>query len=237
MLYLPKKIFKIDYFELTENCNDYLRNRYNLQSQLERASVVSEWIEKDSNIADVGCGEGTVALYLKDKKITSNISCYDLPTENLKSVEDKGFKTYPIDLEDLEGANFPSRKFDYILLVDVLEHLTQPHKALRHLVTKAKKGLIVSFPNSGYLLYRLQLLMGIFPRQSFTHLHFWTYKDFKIFCDILGIEIADFKHEKYDDGIIPRFLYRYFRNLICQHLYFILRPKNKPQENEADIVR
>lgn len=213
------------YYELIDDYSDYHKNRDNLRSRLERAEIVSGWIKPGSKIADLGCGSGTIAEYLKNNNITSDICCFDLATKNIDDVKNKGFKTEAIDLENDENEIL-NRDFDYILLLDVIEHLRKPHKVLVKFARMARKGLIVSIPNSGYLPFRMQLLRGIFPRQSFTHLHFWTYKDFFIFCDKLDIEIVDFKHEKYEQGILPGFFYKYFKNMTCQHLYFLLSSKS-----------
>ena len=214
----------LNYYEVLNNYNDYHKQRTNIQSQLDRAKVISRWVPSNANLADIGCGSGTIATYLRNNNKPRRIVCYDLPTEELMCVRNKGFETHTIDLEDSD-IDIPDDQYDYILLIDVLEHLSNPQIVLRELVQKAKIAVIVSFPNSGYWLYRLQLLYGYFPRQSFTHLHYWTYKDFKIFCENLGIEIIDFKHEEYEDGLFSNLLYKRCCNLVCKHLFF--KVKNK----------
>jgi 2-polyprenyl-3-methyl-5-hydroxy-6-metoxy-1,4-benzoquinol methylase len=99
--------------------------------------------------------------------------------------------------------------YDYILLVEILEHVIFPHKILIEAVEHAKWGVIVTIPNTGYYKWRLQFLLGYFPRQSFTHLHYWTIKDFELFCKQLGLKVLDFKtfssQRRYKEKIILAF--------------------------------
>lgn len=73
--------------------------------------------------------------------------------------------------------------FDVILCADVLEHLRDPAALLRALrpLLAAEGVLVASLPNSGHWYFRLNVLMGRFPRQDKglfdrTHLQFcmWT---------------------------------------------------------------
>ena len=85
---------------------------------------------------------------------------------------------------DLEAGLPPlDGVFDFILCADVLEHLRDPASLLRALrpLLAAGGALVASLPNSGHWYFRLNVLLGRFPRQDKglfdrTHLHFcmWT---------------------------------------------------------------
>lgn len=67
---------------------------------------------------------------------------------------------------------------------------------MREALKIASKGVIITLPNTGFIKWRIQMLAGYFPRQSYTHLHFWTINDFKIFLSIVvpEAEILGFKY-------------------------------------------
>ena len=79
-------------------------------------------------------------------------------------------------------------KFNYILLLDVIEHLDNPEKFISELKNKIKKNenlkLIISTPNIAFFITRLMLLLGSFnygPRGILdrTHKRLFTFKSLK----------------------------------------------------------
>ena len=97
----------------------------------------------------------------------------------------------PIDVE----------KFDYILLLDVLEHLEEPEKFIYHLRKKANGKIptfIVSVPNIGFFVMRLQLLMGRFSYGvrgilDLGHRRLFTFKTIYRLLDQAGFKIIQSK--------------------------------------------
>jgi SAM-dependent methyltransferase len=80
------------------------------------------------------------------------------------------------------GLPHLNRTFDFVLCLDVLEHLREPVKLLREIarVLSPQGSLIASLPNSGNVYFRLNVLFGRFPAQDRglfdrTHLHFFTW--------------------------------------------------------------
>lgn len=67
------------------------------------------------------------------------------------------------------------------------------------------------------------MLKGYFPRQSFTHLHFWTIRDFELFCRKLGIEILEFKTLLPKSSVEAWFVKR-FENLLAYQQCWLLGP-------------
>lgn len=85
-------------------------------------------------------------------------------------------------------------KYDYTLFVEVLEHLKYPHKVLVEACKHANEGVIVTLPNTGYIL-ALTNAKRLFSKTKFMHLHFWSINDFYIFLRQLGLKPLSLKTE------------------------------------------
>lgn len=116
-------------------------------------------VKNDSTVLDIGCGESLVGIELVKKGC--RVEAID--SEDSQG-RDKLIKFTQINLNDAE-APIPVDQFDYILLLDVLEHLENPEEFVYN-IRKLSKGklpkIIISVPNIGWFTMRLQLLLGIF---------------------------------------------------------------------------
>lgn len=59
-----------------------------------------------------------------------------------------------------EKLPFADNQFDIVTALDVLEHLNNPHAALKELCRIAKRSVFVSLPNMYYIKFRLNFLFG-----------------------------------------------------------------------------
>ena len=50
-------------------------------------------------------------------------------------------------------------------MFEFLEHTNNPEDIITHLLQYANKSVMFSIPNSGFISYRIRLLLGKFPRQ------------------------------------------------------------------------
>ena len=55
---------------------------------------------------------------------------------------------------------FKDNSYDVVTALDVLEHLENPHAALKELCRVAKKSVMISLPNMFYIKFRLNFLRG-----------------------------------------------------------------------------
>lgn len=55
---------------------------------------------------------------------------------------------------------FEDNTYDVVTALDVLEHLNDPHGALKELCRVAKKSVYISLPNMFYIEFRLRFLFG-----------------------------------------------------------------------------
>ena len=163
--------------------------------QEKRARLVAELMETNAKVLDIGCGDGAVLNYLREQKQIEPWGV-DLSGTALAQAEENGVKTIMGDLRDpkvLEAIP----EVDYITALEVLEHVPHPEELLRALAPKCRKAFIVSFPNTGYWLYRLRLLFGRVPaqwrRHPGEHVRFWTIKDARWWVKAMGWELKELK--------------------------------------------
>ena len=179
------------------NYDDYWKNKrgdnlgYSNRWQKQRGDWIVERIEAGSTVLDVGCGDGGVLLYMKKKKDFKAIGA-DISNIVLDFLDSKGVEVVKFDINDFDTIkNLP--EVDYVMILEVLEHMPNPEKFLNMISKKAKKAIYFSFPNSGYISYRLRLLFGAFPMQwslhPGEHLRFWTYRDLKWWLKELNLLI------------------------------------------------
>jgi methionine biosynthesis protein MetW len=189
--------------------------------RLLRAELIQDWIEPGSTILDVGVGDGFISDYLirkRDVKVTG----VDVSNTACEKARKRGISTQVKDINyglDLD----PNNLYDYILLLEVLEHTVYPSRVLLDATYHARKGVIVTIPNSAYIKWRIQMLKGYHPRQSFMHLHFWSIKDFELFCKILDVQMIAFR------TFLPRLTLK-FRNLLAWQQCWLLSPAKKKKD-------
>jgi len=126
--------------------------------------------KKDKRLTciDIGCGEGTLGKLLREK-FGNNlyiIGC-DISTTALKYAESCYDEIFQIDIESEKFLKkVTENKFDYVICLEMLEHLFKPEEALRRFkkILKDNGEIIVSFPNIAWYKYRMDMLRGEFPR-------------------------------------------------------------------------
>jgi methionine biosynthesis protein MetW len=174
------EIRKLDYDDYWKDKIDsdfYQVNAY----QKIRAKFISQNISNGDHVLDVGCGNGAVLRHMKTLK-EFKPQGIDISEYALSKLKEEGFDVYKRDItsdsvyENIEGA-------DHILFLEVLEHMPNSEEYLLNALSKAKKSVFFSFPNTGYISFRLRLLFGKFPLQWITHpgehLRYWTWTDLK----------------------------------------------------------
>ncbi|MBX4211229.1 MAG: class I SAM-dependent methyltransferase [Candidatus Yanofskybacteria bacterium] len=159
--------------------------------QLERARMVAASISIQSTLLDIGCGNGMVLKEINSRKPLAEKFGVDVSEVALNLARENGVQTLRCDIANpQEREQLPH--VDYILLFEVLEHLTFPEELLGWAVHYAQKGVFMSVPNTGFLFHRLRLLFGKFPLQwkvnPSEHIRFWTWRDMQWWLNQLGLD-------------------------------------------------
>ncbi|MHB1330560.1 MAG: class I SAM-dependent methyltransferase [Minisyncoccota bacterium] len=159
--------------------------------QKQRADQVIKLVSRGDVVLDIGCGDGAVLKYINDKTDTKGIGA-DMSDAVLGAARKLGIDTRKVDIRDLKSID-SLPEVDFIIGFEILEHLPEPETLVLSLHKKARKGLLFSFPNTGYYAHRLRLLFGRFPLQWVVHpsehLRFWTVADAKHWLSSLGLSL------------------------------------------------
>jgi len=157
--------------------------------------IISELIEKNSKVLDVGCGDGNLMKYLFENK-TQDIRGLEIAKKNVQNCLSKSLPVIEGDAEN-DLIQFPGHSFDYVILSQTLQAFLNPEKVISNLLRVGKKA-IVTIPNFGYWKVRLELLIkGTMPVTknlpyewyNTPNLHMCTIKDFFNFCEKRNIKI------------------------------------------------
>jgi glycosyltransferase involved in cell wall biosynthesis len=166
---------KFDVSRPTEN-NVFYRPKFHFESP---HRLALERVRPGSSVADVGCAGGYVAQALKEKHCRVT-----------------GIDQFPVDHDsnldefiqcDLDRGEFPvdAGQFEYVLLLDIVEHLRSPERLLDTLRQARRTGsestVIFSTGNISFLVTRMGLLLGWFNYGvrgilDLTHARLFTFR-------------------------------------------------------------
>lgn len=164
-------------------------DRYDFGYSLEKGST-NEWafniIEDESLVLELGPAVGNLTYHLaNDKKCIVDIVEIDEESGKKAEIfareallgEDYGNLNKTLWFELLKG-----RKYDRVVVLDVLEHLEKPKEVLNCLkeLLKDEGQIILSIPNIAHNAIILELLKNQFPYSKLglldsTHIHFFSY--------------------------------------------------------------
>ncbi len=157
-------------------------------------ALITEWIKPGAHILDLGCGDGTLLVHLRNLR---QVTGYGLEIDEDEIVQclAAGISVIQTDLD--EGlSDFEANAFDYVIMTDTLQAIRCPDKMLMEML-RIGREVIVTFPNFGHWQARLQLLFGVMPISralpdewyNTANIRLCTLQDFEDLCDELGIHI------------------------------------------------
>ena len=157
--------------------------------------IISDLIEKNTRVLDVGCGDGILIEYLKYNK-EIDIRGIEISKDNVQKCLSKGLTVIEGDAEK-DLLQFPDSSFDFVILSQTLQAFLNPEIVIKELLRVGKKA-IVTIPNFGFWKVRLHLLIkGTMPITknlpdewyNTPNLHMCTIKDFYNFCENRKIKL------------------------------------------------
>ena len=160
-------------------------------------TIIQQWIRPESEILDLGCGEGELLSYLKTKK---NVHGYGLEInpEKLTACIRNGVNVIEQNLDN-GLSNFEDQSIDTVVMTQALQAVQRPDELLDEMLRIGKEA-IVTFPNFGYWKTRFYLLLkGRMPMSDTLpynwydtpNIHMCTFRDFEVLCREKGIRILN----------------------------------------------
>ena len=179
--------------------DSYWRKRLELEPDItttapERAAIVAEFVEPGWSILDLGCGDGSFLSCLRELVPDIEVKGADISDQALDAARGRGLDVFPLDLADDE-APVPGT-YDLVTALEVIEHVPDAESVVLAAARAARRRLIVSVPNLGFVENRLRLLLGRGPLTNVVHhvrehLRHWTVQDFRDWAATLGLPIVD----------------------------------------------
>ena len=160
--------------------------------------IALNWVQnfpEDVKILDIGCASGILGYHLqRDKKYLTGVE----PNPNWAHLAKTHYGKI-INATLSEVNNDLIHEHSVVVLMDVLEHMSDPYTELARLyrALKPQSYVIISVPNIAHLYIRLMLLFGHFNYSERgildkTHLRFFTKSSFQKMIIESGISIEQF---------------------------------------------
>ena len=157
--------------------------------------IITDIIDKNSRVLDVGCDDGALMEFLKKNK-NVDIRGIEISKEKVQICISKGLIVIEGNAE-FDLKQFPNDSFDYVVLGQTLQAFINPETVIKELLRVGKKA-IVTIPNFGHWRVRLNLLLKgtmpvtkTLPNEWYNtpNIHMCTIKDFFKFSNTLDFKI------------------------------------------------
>lgn len=191
-------------------------------------SAIADLVEAGWRVLDLGCGDGALLEFLRDRKAVRGRGI-ELSEKGMLACVRRGLSVRQGNLQ--EGlADYPDQSFDAVILSQTLPFLDDPAMVLNEML-RVGRTAIVSFSNWGHWRCRLELLFTgripvavDLPQQwhESPRRQLFSVTDFARFCRQIDIRID--RQVYMNHGV--RIRTGRFKNLLSTTAVFTLRRSN-----------
>lgn len=150
-----------------------------------------------STVMDIGCGPGYMAARLSRK----DVKTISLDLQIRPEAIDYSWKTIETDIEGFDFDTLHDTQIDFILLLDIIEHLKNPERVLQRLRSRFSREcpeIIMTTGNVGFWPIRLSLLFNKFNYGKrgildMSHTRLFTLSSLKRLFGNTGYKILEIK--------------------------------------------
>lgn len=161
-------------------------------------ALITNWVQSQSKVLDLGCGDGTLLTHLHDTLETTGYGI-EKDDANWLAALKNGVDVIQMNLEDgLSG--FEDQSFDTVILSQTLQAMHNTESIVQEML-RVGREVIVTFPNFGYWRNRMQITFGVMPVSKSLpyqwydtpNVHLCTIHDFDQFCVQHQIQVIERK--------------------------------------------
>lgn len=147
----------------------------------------------DKKILEIGCGIGGSAPFISECRefVGTDLSEIGMAEANRLFCDKPNFSFVQMDAMDLK---FDDEKFDIVLAREVIEHLPEPHRAIKEAfrVLKPNGLFLVTSPNRDSLHLRVNRMLGHADfKCCFDHIKEYTFREAEEMLTKEGFAIKD----------------------------------------------
>lgn len=170
--------------------------------------IILSQIKPNSYVLECGCATGYMTKYMTEK-LGCHVHIIEYNTDAFRIAKQYAEDGICADLlGDKWQKKFAGCKYDHIIIADVLEHLYDPRRVLKELITFLKEDgkVHVSIPNIAHNDIILNLINDNWNYTSLglldnTHIRFWAYNNLKPFFEEVKLSIVKFDYSFVQTGV------------------------------------
>ena len=133
--------------------HSYMEADRNRGGNICRFSNILEFIEDNTDVLDVGCLNGNLYNFIKDKKRRiKSFSGIDL-SEKLIELATERFPEQTWKVAECHTLPFEDNSFDVVTALEVIEHIEDPDIMIQEImrVTRPNGSVIITTPNNNFV--------------------------------------------------------------------------------------